>query len=530
MKYIVKGFRKFLLYSSATILPFMASNFSIAKQANRDVAVNTATPNIIMIMADDLGYGDTGFTGHSIIQTPHLDAMANDGLMMTNFHAGAPVCSPTRGTFVTGRHFFRYGIFNANRGHLPKQEITLSEALKEKGYTTGHFGKWHLGTLSKTMSSKGAKRNPAVNYSPPAWHGYDKSFVTESAVTLWDPGVGKRAKNNPFWLDGVALDGADPSLLGSASRVVMDRAIPFIEQAVESKQPFFTMIWFHAPHADIAAGPKSHKYYTDQGVSEKAAHYYGVVTEMDKEVGRLRTKLKKLGIADNTLITFTSDNGPEGRRGIRGVFAGETDGLRGRKGSIYEGGVRVPTLALWPGVIQAGSKTDVAGSTLDYFPTITDLVNYQLPDQRPIDGESLLPLLTAEQPNKYQRKKEIITRYRDIMTLIDGDFKFVTNIATLKGLSGRTHETELYNLKEDRAESNNISQQYPEKIKAYQAMLVNANQSFYDSHQGKDYHDPDFKVVGKWQADIDHKAEKMKAKSKKKSKKTSKSSSNKNNN
>eukprot|EP00487_Bulimina_marginata_P000158 TRINITY_DN10308_c1_g1_i1.p1 TRINITY_DN10308_c1_g1~~TRINITY_DN10308_c1_g1_i1.p1 ORF type:complete len:152 (-),score=37.50 TRINITY_DN10308_c1_g1_i1:26-424(-) len=127
---------------------------------------------------------------------------------------------------------------------------------------------------------------------------------------------------------------------------------------------------------------------------------------MDKEIGRLRAKLKQLGIADNTLITFTSDNGPEGRKGIRGVFAGETAGLRGRKGSIYEGGVRVPTLALWPGKIQAGSTTDVAGSTLDYFPTITDLVNYQLPDQRPIDGESLLPLLTAEQPNKYQTTKK----------------------------------------------------------------------------------------------------------------------------
>ena len=156
-------------------------------------------PNIILIMADDLGYGDVGFNGNSIIKTPHMDALAHDGLTFTNFYAGGPVCSPTRGTVLTGRHYSRYGIFSANVGHLPKEEITLQQLLKEQGYTTGHFGKWHLGTLNKEISAKGEKRKPAENYAPPWEHNYDESFVTESAVSTYNPSVGKRYNNNPYY-------------------------------------------------------------------------------------------------------------------------------------------------------------------------------------------------------------------------------------------------------------------------------------------------------------------------------------------
>ena len=127
-------------------------------------------PNIILIMADDLGYGDVGFNGNSIIKTPHMDALAHDGLIFTNFYAGGPVCSPTRGTVLTGRHYSRYGIFSANVGHLPKEEITLQQLLKQEGYITGHFGKWHLGTLNKEISAKGKKRKPIENYAPPWDH------------------------------------------------------------------------------------------------------------------------------------------------------------------------------------------------------------------------------------------------------------------------------------------------------------------------------------------------------------------------
>ncbi|MEH6605488.1 MAG: sulfatase-like hydrolase/transferase [Pseudomonadales bacterium] len=457
-------------------------------------------PNMVLIMADDLGYGDTGFNGNSIIQTPHLDSMAKDGALMTNFHAGAPVCSPTRGTYLTGRHAFRYGIFGANEGHLPKQEITIAEILKEQGYRTGHFGKWHLGTLSKEISSKGESRKPELNYSPPAWHGYDSSFVTESAVPTWDPSQGGRAKDNPFYDNGVAVDPTDPSLKGGASRVVMDRVIPFIEEAADQQQPFFAVVWFHAPHAPVLAGPEYLALYPD---SEKdAAHYYGAITEMDEQIGRLRTKLDQLGLSNNTLITFTSDNGPEGKE-VKGRHAGQTGGLRGRKRSLYEGGVRVPTLAFWPGNIEAGRVIDTAASTLDYLPTVVDITGAHYPDNRPLDGTSLLSLLTEEDGS---RTKAIPFRHRESMTIIEGNLKLVSRYK--QGVN----KAEMYHLLDDPAETKNIIGQYPEQAATMIATLNAANQSFKDSHSGADY-TTEFTPVELW---IDDKVKGEKKNKKKK--------------
>ena len=147
-----------------------------------------STPNIILMMCDDLGYGDVGFNGNEVIKTPNLDRLASNGIRFTRFYAGGPVCSPTRGTCLTGRHYFRYGVTHANRGHLPTQEITLARMLKSFGYATGHFGKWHLGTLDPNYSGK-ANRNPARNYAPPWERDYDETFATEYAVPTWDPAV-----------------------------------------------------------------------------------------------------------------------------------------------------------------------------------------------------------------------------------------------------------------------------------------------------------------------------------------------------
>ncbi|WOH39497.1 sulfatase-like hydrolase/transferase [Thalassotalea fonticola] len=463
-------------------------------------------PNIILMMADDLGYGDTGFNGHKIIQTPNLDQIAKEGAIMTNFHAGGPVCSPTRGTYLTGRHYFRYGIFGANVGHLPKQEITIAEILKDKGYTTGHFGKWHLGTLSKTDSPKGPSRKPVENYSPAAWHGYDQSFVVESSIATWvDPKAvkkqGKQKKDkNPFYENGVALDMDDVSLKGGAGKIVMDRVLPFIEGAVANKQPFFTVIWFNAPHAPVQASPEHHKFYTDKGVKDGVAHYYGSITEMDEQIGRLRAELERLGVADNTLITFTSDNGPEGKVSAaqtdkvkkgKDRYAGETDGLRGRKRSLFEGGVRVPTVAVWPGKIKPNTIMPQQSSTLDYLPTMADLVNYKMPDNRPIDGVSLLPLLSGADSN-FKRSKPIPFRHRNSATLIDGDFKLVLSIGK------KATKEELYNMVDDRAENKDIIAQHPERASAMrkqlEAFLVSAKQS----HSGSDYNDHNFKPVDVW--------------------------------
>jgi arylsulfatase A-like enzyme len=434
-----------------------------------------ARPNIVLLMADDLGYGDTGFNGNETIKTPSLDQMAADGVVMTNFHAGAPVCSPTRGTALTGRHAFRYGIYSANTGFLRPGEITIPELLLEQGYATGHFGKWHLGTLSKTISSKGDGRNPEENYSPPEWHGYERSFVTESAVATWNPAQGGRAEDNPFWDDGVALDPEDPSLGGGAGRVVMDSAIPFIRQAVADGKPFFSVIWFHAPHAPVVAGPDYLAMYEGHG---EAAHYYGAITEMDEQIGRLRAELEALGVADNTFITFTSDNGPEGKE-VEGKKAGVTGGLRGRKRSLYEGGVRVPTVTVWPGRVSPGTTTDVPTSTLDYLPTVLDILNIGMPDDRPIDGVSMMPLLNG---TANTRPEPIPFWHKNRMALIQGNLKLVMT-------PDKPDSDELYDLGEDVAEEQDIAAAHEDVAAALRIRLEAFAESARASDNGADYPD-----------------------------------------
>jgi arylsulfatase A-like enzyme len=455
-------------HSMAYVLGFLIAALA-CQGANR--------PNIILMMADDLGYGDTGFNGNTIIKTPQLDRMAEAGVTLTHFYAGGPVCSPTRATCLTGRHYYRYGIWSANVGHLPKQEITLASMLKTQGYTTGHFGKWHLGTLSKTHSPKGPKRKPAENFAPPWKRDYDRSFAVESSVATWDPGSDK----NPFYDNGVPLAGNDPSLLGGAARVVVDRAIPFMAQAVKNSQPFLAVVWFNAPHEPIKAGPDYLKMYEGHG---EAAHYYGCITELDEQVGRMRRHLRDWGVAEDTLLLFCSDNGPEGKA-PKGKKAGLTAGLRGRKRSLYDGGVRVPALAEWPGRIKAGSIIHTPCSTLDYFPTVAKLISFQTSDDRPIDGQDMMPILTGQVD---ARKKAIPFRARANATIVKDRYKLVLP----KG--------ELYNLSKDWSEEHDIASAHPERVTLMSRELMAYLESMQQSHAGNDYHDPAFKSVDKWDA------------------------------
>ncbi len=442
-------------------------------------------PNIILLMTDDLGYGDTGFNGNTIIKTPHLDALAARGTVLTNFHSGGSVCSPTRGTCLTGRHHDRYGIWDANAGHLPTEEITLAEVLKAEGYRTGHFGKWHLGTLDKQKSSKGAKRNPELHYSPPALHGYDRSFVTESAVCTWDPGYGARAKNNPFYDDGVAVDPKDPesNLRGGDARVLMDRAIPFIESSINDETPFFAVIWFHAPHEDVEAGPEYLAMYADQ--PEEARHYYGCITELDEQVGRLVEVLHDRGVTENTMIWFTSDNGPEGVKVGQGRGYGTTGGLRGRKRALYEGGVRVPSFVVWPVVVASGEKCDGLMSTLDYFPTISQIAGVQHPVVRHLDGENVLGMLTGRE---LKRGRPIPFHYHDNYAMVSEDFKYMYH--------SKTDHAELYGRGDDWAEANDVSGQFPDVVESMRAALFEWQASARESHAGGDYGDESYRSAG----------------------------------
>jgi len=425
-------------------------------------------PNIILCMTDDQGWGDTGYNKHPLLRTPHLDQMAKDGIRFDRFYSGAPVCSPTRGSCITGRHPYRYGIPYANTGHMKKEEITLAEALKTQGYATGHFGKWHLGTL--TTKIKDANRGQPGNkshYSPPWQNGFDEAFSTESKVpTYWKQGAYEKYGTH-YWTGPEEMVPAS-EISGDDSKLIMDRALLFIRKASKQKTPFLTVIWFHAPHLPVVSAPP----YTD-GYSEHK-DYYGCITAMDEQMGRLRKELQRLGVADNTMLWFCSDNGPEGKSSA----PGRTKGLRGRKRSLYEGGVRVPGLLVWPQMIKKSRVVAMPCSTSDYFPTVLDALGYQLPEAktRPYDGVSLLPLIKGEID---QRPRPIAFESKGQVSLTDNQYKiYSTN-------EGRTYE--LYDLLADQGETTNIADNHPEMVKTMQNTLEEWRSSCKDSANGKDY-------------------------------------------
>ena len=467
-------------------------------------------PNIILMMCDDLGYGDTGFNGNKIIKTPNLDRMASEGVILTNFHSGGPVCSPTRYTVLTGRHYARSTIYHANKGHIDTREITIADLLKEKGYVTGHFGKWHLGTLSKDFSAKGDKREPAKNFSPPWLNGYDKSFVCESANATWNPVENPRYKNNPYFENGKV---ATKNLKGSTSRIIMDRVVPFIEDAVADNKPFLSVIWFNAPHAPVLAGPEYKAMYKDYPLS--AQNYYGAVTAMDEQVGRLRKKLKELGVYDNTLIFFCSDNGPEGGKKLTDTKAskmsredievkgknywGDTNGLRGRKRAIFEGGVHVPAFVVWGEHLKKGSVNNAPLSTLDYLPTIAHLVDYQMPDNIPVDGEDIMGIIegkkaTRDRPIPFwfiaARFKYADGKPSPAFSIITPDnYKYLMNLDSVSVEAGgaKSDEEGTFNLTSDKEENNNIFSEHEEDMRKYKEYMDEWWSSAVNSKEGADF-------------------------------------------
>lgn len=454
-------------------------------------AAAQSRPNIILLMADDLGWGDVGFNGGQIIQTPNLDAMAAAGLKFNRFYAAAPVCSPTRGSCLTGRHPFRYGIPFANEGHLKAGEWTLAELLKDLGYRTGHFGKWHLGTLAPDYSGK-KNRNPAEHYATPGMNGFEEWFSTEFAVATWDPYAPENShlgKNVPFdtralyWHNGVNVTGG---LEGDDSRIIMDRAIPFIESAVKSKSPFFTVIWFHAPHQPVVGGPEYRARYAQY--DEEAQHFYACVTALDEQVGRLRATLRDLGVTENTMMFFCSDNGPEGDE-PGGRTAGSAGPFRGRKRSLFEGGIRVPGLLEWPARVKPGTVTDYPAVTSDYLPTILELLGVERIDARPIDGLSLLPAIRdgiteRSAPIAYETlggAGNMMSRGSPRIALIDNRYKLLTD------LSERGEEDLLFDLEADPRETANLAEGMPDQVKAMKATLASWRASCAASASGSDY-------------------------------------------
>jgi arylsulfatase A-like enzyme len=432
-------------------------------------------PNVILCMCDDLGWGDVGYHGTSSpVKTPYLDAMAANGLQFGRFYAGAPVCSPTRGSAITGRHPYRYGIRHANVGRMKPEEITIAEALKPLGYRTGHFGKWHMGTLTTQIkdSNRGGPKS-TKEYSPPWKNGFDVCYSTEAKVPTWDPmrEPGTTAfYGTHYWKqDGSFVDPDSPELKGDDSRVIMDNAVPFIRDAVKQQTPFLVVIWFHTPHKPIVAGPKHKAMYAN--LSEDKQAYYGCITAMDEQVGRLRKELRDLGVADNTLLWFTSDNGPENGT------PGTTGGFRARKRSLYEGGVRVPGLLEWPGRIKAHRTTQVPCVTSDYFPTVMEVLGYTPTKAvEPVDGVSLVPLIDGKMD---QRPVPIGFQSQKQRSLTDNRHKLYS------GNNGKSYE--LYDLIDDPYEKNDIAAAHSAIVASLKKTLEEWIGSCQRSNAGNDY-------------------------------------------
>lgn len=325
-------------------------------------AEGAAPPNVILCMADDQGWGDVGYNGHPVLKTPTLDAMAAGALRLDRFYAAAPVCSPTRGSVLTGRHPNRFACFSW--GHtLRPQEVTVAEALQRAGYATGHFGKWHLG--------------PVRAESPvcPGRSGFD-GWVSSPNFYENDP-----------WM---SRNGKAVKTQGESSWVTVEAALEFIREAAGRKQPFLAVVWFGSPHSPHVATDEIRALYP--GLPAKLQNYYGEITGIDRAVGHLRREIRKLGIARDTLLWYTSDNGAQG--------PGSTGGLRGRKGSLWEGGIRVPAIIEWPARITSPAVSDVPCGTVDVYPTLLELAGVSVPDQPPLDGVSLMPLIRGEMASR----------------------------------------------------------------------------------------------------------------------------------
>jgi arylsulfatase A-like enzyme len=311
-------------------------------------------PNVILVMADDQGWGDTGYNGHPVVKTPNLDAMAADGLVFNRFHAAAPVCSPTRGSVLTGRHPFRIKITNHGR-YMRPQETTIAEALRDAGYVTGMFGKWHVGS---------AQPGSPVN---PGGSGFDEWVI---GLNFFD--------NDQF----LSRNGIVEQIEGSGSEITIDETIAFLRKHRGAGKPMFAIAWFpspHDPHLEKPPGPDPY-----EGLD--GAGYFREIAVLDHAFGRLRAELKALDIEQNTILWYCSDNG-----GLRE----ESSGGRARKGSIYEGGLRVPGILEWPAKIQPG-KVDVPATTSDIMPTVLSMVGVTAKDHYPWDGIDLTPIIKGD--------------------------------------------------------------------------------------------------------------------------------------
>ncbi len=445
----MSNYQRVLIFIATICVAAFASTITFAADRPNDIRPNIIRPNIILVMADDMGWGQTGYYNHPILKTPNLDEMASAGLRLDRFYAGAPVCSPTRASVMTGRTNDRTGV--ESHGYaLRRQEKTLPQALRKAGYVTGHFGKWHL----NGHRGPGAPIFASDDHNPGEF-GFDQ-WVSTSNFFDRNPILSRAGKFEEF--------------KGDSSEIAIDEALKFVRRQSKAAQPFFAVVWYGSPHSPWVSDNNDTGDFKE--LKPDHQNHYGELVAMDRSIGTLRRELRQLKIEDNTIVWFCSDNGGLAQFGPETV-----GGLRGFKGTVFEGGLRVPAIIEWPAKIQP-RVSKYPACTTDMFATLSDIVGLDSSARLlPQDGTSLVPLFTEEIT---LRDSPLGFRYQGKIALVDNDWKILSEKLD-KG------KFELYNLANDPNETTDLSKSEPQQFARMKQLIVDWNESVSNSFAGLDY-------------------------------------------
>lgn len=437
-------------------------SFSCQTQRAKETAQQVdERPNIIFIFADDWGYGDLGAYGATEVMTPNLNKLAAQGTKYTQFHVTSGVCSPSRTSVITGHFPARHRVHGHFAGNEPNAKrnmpnwldenlpVYLPKLMQEAGYKTAHFGKWHLGG--------GGLPHGDLSAPEPKVYGYDETRVWNGNGPTWN--------GDQLWPTTRYMDD-DSTWVHSSSRIVVDVTIDFLKRNKDQGSPMFVNLWLKDPHTPLL--PTDEQKVPYKGMGEDKEVYFGVLTDADRHIGRLMQALEKMGLDENTLVIFSSDNGPA--VAMPALKVGSTGGLRGRKVDIFEGGVNVPFIVRWPAKVEAG-KVDSTSvlSTVDLLPTFAALAQKELPGDYQPDGENVVSIFDNK---TFDRSKPLFWEWRFALPdRPNGWVAAAVRLGDWKLLADEKLErVELYNLAQDRTESNDLAKMQPEKVAELLAM------------------------------------------------------------
>lgn len=499
-------------------LSFLAITLSCTKAQKEKVEDQEGLPNIVLLMGDDHGWDEVGYNGHPFVKTPVLDEMAASGLRFDRFYSAHPSCSPTRGSLLTGRHPNRYGTFTPGWSLRP-EEVTIAHLLKEAGYATAHFGKWHVGPVkTDSPTSPGA-----MGFEE--WLSHDNFFEM-------DPVLSRNGE-------------APQKMEGEGSELIIDETIKFIQKSKNTNKPFLAVVWFGSPHEPYSGLPEDLAMYENlpdslanrkvsltsnetgeqvtRSLRDVLQERYAEITAMDRAIGALRAFLRENNLKENTLVMYCGDNGTPASAARTGLTRRE------QKGSLYEGGILVPGVLEWPAVIKEPITSSAVSVTSDILPTLAELTGQPLPE-RPLDGISLVPFFNDPtkqrteplyfwqfEPGKvfgensepyidpelqegttplakimagkftrnfqnYKYKQISEDDYSGERAMMKDQYKLV-----VEGKTSNENGVELYNIQNDPGEERNLADEHPEMVKGMYAELRKWQESVLNSLMGSDY-------------------------------------------